>query len=45
MDLNDIIWEYMGWSNLAHDTDYWLAFMNAVMNYKTEEFRKQLMDY
>jgi hypothetical protein len=32
MDLRDIEWDGMNWSDLAQDRDRWRALVNAVMN-------------
>jgi hypothetical protein len=32
MDLREIGWDGMDWSDLAQDRDQWRALLNAVMN-------------
>jgi hypothetical protein len=32
MDLREIRWEGVDWLHLAHDRDWWWAFVNMVMN-------------
>jgi hypothetical protein len=32
MDLGEIGWGYMNWTDLGHDRDQWRALVNAVMN-------------
>jgi hypothetical protein len=32
IDLRKIRWGGMDWTDLAHDTDQWRAFVNTVMN-------------
>ena len=33
-DLREVGWWGMGWIDLAHDRDRWLAIVNAVMNFR-----------
>jgi hypothetical protein len=33
MDLEEIIWKFVGWFNLAQNSDKWLAFVNTGMNF------------
>jgi hypothetical protein len=32
MDLREIGWDGLGWSDLAPDMDLWMALVNTVMN-------------
>jgi hypothetical protein len=32
MDLREIAWDGMNWSDLAYDRDQWRALVNTVMN-------------
>jgi hypothetical protein len=32
MDLQEVVWEAMGWIDLAENMDRWQAVMNAVTN-------------
>jgi hypothetical protein len=32
MDLRETVWSGMGWVDLAHNRDQWMAVVNTVMN-------------